>query len=148
MYSTMTRVNSTVFYTWKLPRVNFKSSQQSKIVVTMWGDGCINKPFCGNHQVVDTHKVSTWYILNLHDVVLQWYLHKAGKKWKSLAPRWLHLGVCTWTLESANSSLSERLETAGPSTLETADGLWCLIVCQPRISHRYWKACVCLTPAH
>lgn len=61
MYSIVTTVN-TVLYIWKLLKVDFKSSHHIPKIVTMWGHGCVIKPYCHNHSAIYTFIKSLHYI--------------------------------------------------------------------------------------
>lgn len=65
-------------------RVGFKFLITQKTIVIMWGDHCVNQPYCGNHSPVHTCQIITLYTFNLRNVVCQSYLNKAGKKWATL----------------------------------------------------------------
>lgn len=75
MHSVMIFVNNTVAYT-VTKRLDFKGSHHTHKIVTLWSDGYVNSPYCGNYFAM--YKITMLYALNLHNVICRWYLNEAG----------------------------------------------------------------------
>ena len=53
MYSMVTIANNAILYIWTIELL------ATHKIVTMWGNGCVNQPYCDNHFTIYTYTKSS-----------------------------------------------------------------------------------------
>ena len=75
MYSMRTTANNAILYIWTIKLL------VTHKIVTMWGNGCVNQPYCGNHFTIYTYTKSSPRIPEMKYIVkYRLSLNKAEKK--------------------------------------------------------------------
>jgi len=90
MDSMVTVTNKPVWYIWESLREEslkvLTTKLTNKRTVTLWGDGCVNYTYCGNHFPIDLiytymyiYQNTVWYTSNVYNVICQLYLKDEKK---------------------------------------------------------------------
>ena len=86
MYNLINITNTAACYTWKLLRINCKSSHPKEkffsisLILYLYKRMDVHQTYYDNHFIIYASQIIMLYILNLYSATCQYYLNKIGRK--------------------------------------------------------------------